>query len=117
MWVATSAPVPRPAALDLATSLGAYVVLTVAMYLALEVSVWLTLALAIPAAGFLLRTFIVFHDCTHGSFLPTGAATAGSAGSPAWSSSSPSPTGATTTPSTTAAPATSIAAAPATSRR
>jgi omega-6 fatty acid desaturase (delta-12 desaturase) len=23
------------------------------------------------AAGFLLRTYIVFHDCTHGSFLPT----------------------------------------------
>ena len=29
----------------------------------------LTLALVIPAAGFLVRTFIVFHDCTHGSFL------------------------------------------------
>jgi acyl-lipid omega-6 desaturase (Delta-12 desaturase) len=29
------------------------------------------LALAIPAAGFLLRTFIIFHDCTHGSFLPS----------------------------------------------
>jgi omega-6 fatty acid desaturase (delta-12 desaturase) len=26
------------------------------------------LALAVPTAGFLLRTFIVFHDCTHGSF-------------------------------------------------
>jgi omega-6 fatty acid desaturase (delta-12 desaturase) len=23
----------------------------------------------VPAAGFLLRTFIIFHDCTHGSFL------------------------------------------------
>jgi len=41
------------------------------MYLALDVSYLLTLALALPAAGFLLRTFIVFHDCTHGSFLPT----------------------------------------------
>jgi omega-6 fatty acid desaturase (delta-12 desaturase) len=28
-------------------------------------------ALAIPAAGFLLRTYILFHDCAHGSFLPT----------------------------------------------
>ncbi len=27
------------------------------------------LVLAIPAAGFLIRTFIVFHDCAHGSFL------------------------------------------------
>ena len=48
-----------------------YLFLVVAMYLALDVSVWLTLALAIPAAGFLLRTFIVFHDCGHGSFLPS----------------------------------------------
>ena len=56
---------------DLATSVLPYLVLTVAMYLCLDVSVWLTLALAVPAAGFLLRTFIVFHDCAHGSFLPT----------------------------------------------
>jgi omega-6 fatty acid desaturase (delta-12 desaturase) len=59
------------ALLDLATSLVAYVVLTVAMYLSLDLTYWLTLALAIPAAGFLLRTFIVFHDCAHGSFWPT----------------------------------------------
>jgi omega-6 fatty acid desaturase (delta-12 desaturase) len=61
----------RSAMLDLVTSLGAYVALTVAMYLSREVSIWLTLALAVPASGFLLRTFIVFHDCAHGSFLPT----------------------------------------------
>jgi acyl-lipid omega-6 desaturase (Delta-12 desaturase) len=46
-----------------------YLLLTVAMYASLSVSVWLTLALSIPTAGFLLRTFIVFHDCAHGSFL------------------------------------------------
>ncbi|HEX3324494.1 MAG TPA: fatty acid desaturase [Solirubrobacterales bacterium] len=57
--------------LDLATSVLPYLALTVAMYLGLGVSFWLTLALAVPAAGFLLRTFIVFHDCAHGSFLPT----------------------------------------------
>jgi omega-6 fatty acid desaturase (delta-12 desaturase) len=61
----------RSAMLDLLTSLGAYVALTVAMYLSREVSIWLTLALAVPASGFLLRTFIVFHDCAHGSFLPS----------------------------------------------
>lgn len=60
----------RSAVVDLATSLGAYVALTVAMYLVLGTSIWLTLALAVPASGFLLRTFIVFHDCAHGSFLP-----------------------------------------------
>ena len=39
------------------------------MTLALRVSVWLSLALVVPAAAFLIRTFIVFHDCTHGSFM------------------------------------------------
>jgi omega-6 fatty acid desaturase (delta-12 desaturase) len=38
------------------------------MYVLVNVSIWLVLALALPASGFLLRTFIVFHDCTHGSF-------------------------------------------------
>ena len=56
---------------DLATSVVPYLALTVAMYFCLEVSPWITLALAVPASGCLLRTFIVFHDCAHGSFLPT----------------------------------------------
>ena len=38
------------------------------MYIALDVSYWLVLLISIPTAGFLLRTFILFHDCTHGSF-------------------------------------------------
>jgi len=38
------------------------------MYLSLNVSYWLTLALSIPTAGFLVRIFIIFHDCCHGSF-------------------------------------------------
>jgi acyl-lipid omega-6 desaturase (Delta-12 desaturase) len=63
-------PSLRRGLLDLATSFVPYLALTVAMYASLQVSVWLTLALAVPAAGFLLRTFIVFHDCAHGSFLP-----------------------------------------------
>ena len=58
-------------ALDVVTSLVAYLALWVAMYLLLQVSYLLALALAVPASGFLLRTYIVFHDCTHGSFLPT----------------------------------------------
>ena len=64
-------PSLRYSLLDVATSVVPYLALTVAMYFCLEVSVWMTLALAIPAAGFLLRTFIVFHDCAHGSFLPS----------------------------------------------
>jgi omega-6 fatty acid desaturase (delta-12 desaturase) len=61
----------RRALVDLATSLVPYVALSALMYLSLSVSYLLTLALAIPAAGFLLRTFIMFHDCTHGAFLPS----------------------------------------------
>jgi omega-6 fatty acid desaturase (delta-12 desaturase) len=48
-----------------------YLALTVLIYATLGVSVLLTIALAIPAAGFLVRTFIVFHDCSHGSMLPS----------------------------------------------
>jgi omega-6 fatty acid desaturase (delta-12 desaturase) len=57
--------------LDLATSVVPYLVLSVAMYFALGVSYLLVLAIAIPASGFLVRTFILFHDCSHGSFLPS----------------------------------------------
>jgi omega-6 fatty acid desaturase (delta-12 desaturase) len=64
-------PSLRLSLVDLATSALPYLLLTVAMYISLEISVWLTLLIAIPTAGFLLRTFIVFHDCTHGSFMPT----------------------------------------------
>ncbi len=38
------------------------------MYLSLQVSYALTLALSILTAGFMARTFIIFHDCGHGSF-------------------------------------------------
>ncbi len=38
------------------------------MYLSLSWSYWLTLLLAIPTAGFLVRIFIIQHDCGHHSF-------------------------------------------------
>ncbi len=38
------------------------------MYCSLSVSYWLTLALTPLAAGCHIRAFIIFHDCTHGSF-------------------------------------------------
>lgn len=37
-------------------------------YLALDVSIWLTVGISVIAAGFVVRMFIIFHDCTHGSF-------------------------------------------------
>jgi acyl-lipid omega-6 desaturase (Delta-12 desaturase) len=66
-----AAPHLGRALLDLATAVVPYVALSALMYLSLDVSYWLTLALAVPASGFLLRTFILFHDCTHGAFVPT----------------------------------------------
>lgn len=38
------------------------------MYLSLDYSYWLTLGLALPTAGLLVRIFIIQHDCGHGSF-------------------------------------------------
>jgi len=61
--------------IDVATSVvptGAVVLL----YLTLGTSILLTVALMILAAGFLVRVFVVFHDCTHGSLLPTRRANA-----------------------------------------
>ena len=49
-------------------SLGPYILLWVAMYYSLSISYLLTLGLAFLAAGFLVRMFIIFHDCGHGSF-------------------------------------------------
>ena len=53
---------------QVANSFVPYALLWVAMVYALEISYWLMLPLAILAAGFLARIFIIFHDCGHGSF-------------------------------------------------
>ena len=45
-----------------------YFGLWVVMIYSLEISYWLTIGLSILAAGFLVRIFIIFHDCGHGSF-------------------------------------------------
>jgi acyl-lipid omega-6 desaturase (Delta-12 desaturase) len=38
------------------------------MVKSLQYSYWITLALTVVASGFLIRLFIIFHDCGHGSF-------------------------------------------------
>lgn len=50
------------------TSFGGFLGSCAAMYLLLELSYWLSLALTPLAAGFLVRIFIIQHDCGHGSF-------------------------------------------------
>jgi omega-6 fatty acid desaturase (delta-12 desaturase) len=62
------------AALQVATSLLPYLLLCVTSYLTLGVSTVLTVLLVIPTAGFLVRTFVVFHDCAHGSLFPSRSA-------------------------------------------
>jgi acyl-lipid omega-6 desaturase (Delta-12 desaturase) len=79
-WQEALAPYAEPsrgrALLDLATSVVPYLALSVAMYLALRVSYLLVLALAVPAGGCLVRTFILFHDCSHGSLFASRRANA-----------------------------------------
>jgi acyl-lipid omega-6 desaturase (Delta-12 desaturase) len=53
---------------QVANTLIPYFILLVLMYTSLSYSYWLTLALALPTGGLLTRTFIIFHDCGHGSF-------------------------------------------------
>ncbi|WP_249011477.1 fatty acid desaturase [Conexibacter sp. DBS9H8] len=74
-WKAALAPHARArtdrAVLQLLTSLLPYLALTTLMYLTLGTSVLLTALLIVLAAGFLVRTFVIFHDCTHGSLFPS----------------------------------------------
>jgi omega-6 fatty acid desaturase (delta-12 desaturase) len=74
-WRSALAPYARAnvgrSVLNVATSIVPYLALMVAMYLLIDVSPWLVALLTPLAAGFMVRTFIVFHDCAHGSFLPS----------------------------------------------
>jgi acyl-lipid omega-6 desaturase (Delta-12 desaturase) len=58
----------RRALWQLATTLIPYFLLWYLIYHALGVSLWLTIPPAILAGAFLMRLFIIFHDCGHGSY-------------------------------------------------
>jgi acyl-lipid omega-6 desaturase (Delta-12 desaturase) len=49
-------------------SVGPYIIIWCAMIYTIRVSYLLTLLLSVLAAGFMIRIFIIFHDCGHGSF-------------------------------------------------
>jgi omega-6 fatty acid desaturase (delta-12 desaturase) len=53
---------------EIALTLGPLVALWATMWALMHVSYWLSLALAAPAAGFLVRLFMIQHDCGHGAF-------------------------------------------------
>ncbi|WMS44662.1 fatty acid desaturase [Acuticoccus sp. MNP-M23] len=57
---------------ELVLSLVPFVALWAGMWIALTiVGYWLALLLAVPAAGFLVRLFLIQHDCGHGSVFRT----------------------------------------------
>jgi omega-6 fatty acid desaturase (delta-12 desaturase) len=53
---------------QIANTLIPYVGLWILIVYSLSVSYWLTAFLIILASGFLVRLFIIFHDCGHGSY-------------------------------------------------
>jgi acyl-lipid omega-6 desaturase (Delta-12 desaturase) len=74
-WVATLArfekPNPLKALVQLIDTLIPYFALLAAMYLSMwwGLPYWVTLLIALPAAALMVRVFIFFHDCSHGSYV------------------------------------------------
>ena len=63
------APSPTRSILELAITAGPLVLLWFLMWGAVHFGYyWLCLLLAVPAAGFLVRLFMIQHDCGHGAF-------------------------------------------------
>ncbi|MEO7775686.1 MAG: fatty acid desaturase [Steroidobacteraceae bacterium] len=53
---------------QIANTVVPYVLVWYVMYLLKDISLWLTIPFAIIAGGLLVRVFIIFHDCGHGSY-------------------------------------------------
>ena len=51
-----------------ATTLGGFLAVSAAMYILADYSYWAVFALSPLAAGLLVQTFIIQHDCGHGAF-------------------------------------------------
>lgn len=71
-WVQILAPYRRPsngrAIVEIVITIVPLFALWVLMWATLDLGYWLVLPLTIPAAGFLVRLFLIQHDCGHGSF-------------------------------------------------
>ena len=71
-WVSALAPYREPSLVrslvELVVTVMPFVALWLLMLASLRYSYWLCLLLAVPAAGFLVRLFMIQHDCGHGSF-------------------------------------------------
>ncbi|MBL8563016.1 MAG: fatty acid desaturase [Gemmobacter sp.] len=62
-------PSTRRSLFELAVTLGPFLALWGVAWAALSISPWLALAIGALNGGFLVRIFIIQHDCGHGSFL------------------------------------------------
>ena len=71
-WVKVLARYREPnhgrSALELGLSLIPFLALWALAWWALSVSVWISLALSLLNGGFLVRLFIIQHDCGHNAF-------------------------------------------------
>lgn len=54
--------------MQLSVTMGLFLACMVLMFWSLDYSYLLTLILALPASGFLVRLFMIQHDCGHGSY-------------------------------------------------
>ncbi len=61
-------PSPGRSAVELTLTIGAFALVWILMWATLGFGYGFTLPLALPAAGFLLRLFMIQHDCGHGAF-------------------------------------------------
>jgi omega-6 fatty acid desaturase (delta-12 desaturase) len=61
-------PIGTRALFELSLTVGLLGLGWVLMWLSLGLSYWLTLLIALPTAGFLVRLFMIQHDCGHGAF-------------------------------------------------
>ena len=64
----------RESILQLVTTAAPFITLLILMAAVSRDRYWLTLLLAVPTAGLLVRLFIIQHDCGHGSFFKSRAA-------------------------------------------
>jgi acyl-lipid omega-6 desaturase (Delta-12 desaturase) len=60
-------PDPARSLFEVVVTLIPYVALWAAAWAALSVGYWLTLLITVPAAFFLVRLFLIQHDCGHGA--------------------------------------------------
>jgi len=71
-WLKVLSPFREPklgrSIAELAITVVPFFALWLLMWISLDYSYWLCLLLAVPAAGFLVRLFMIQHDCGHGSF-------------------------------------------------